>query len=95
MDGINISSFKVLKHEAKVVLGYHPGDRQPSIQHLFIDHEKRPFEWLGSQDLSIAAIHNSLGLGKVCFADYANGSWFQKPAPWNVDQVHIPKKVIC
>ncbi len=75
-------------HEAKIVLGYHPGDRQPSIQHLFIDNQKRPFEWLGKKDLSIEGIHKELKLDQINFADYANGSWFQKSAPWNVNAVH-------
>ena len=72
-----------LGQEAKVILGYHPGDRQPSIQHLFIDGNQRPFDWLGPQDLSIESIHKNLNLSKILFADYANGSWFHKSAPWN------------
>ena len=70
----------------------HPGDRQPSVQHLFIDNKKRPFEWLGKKDLSIVGIHKELKLDQIYFADYANGSWFQKSAPWNVETVHPQTK---
>ena len=82
-------------HEAQIVLGYHPGDRQPSIQHLFIDGEQKPFEWLGSYDLSTEAIHRNLRLDQICFADYANGSWFHKPAPWNGMHTQFQQLQIC
>ncbi len=76
-----------LGKEARVSLGWHPGDSQPSIQILEIDGKQRNIRILGQFDTSIEGIWRSLELGSVCFADYANGSWFQKPAPWDLRDV--------
>ena len=39
---------------------------------------------LGSIDCSIDGVWSLFGLGSVSFADYADGSWFQRSAPWEV-----------
>ena len=73
-----------LGHEAVVTLGWFPGDLRPSVQQLRIDGQPTDISVLGEWDLSIDGIWKQLDLGSVSFADYADGSWFQKPAPWNI-----------
>lgn len=71
-----------LGREARVTLGWHPGDRQPSHVQLLVDgRECRP-EVLGPVDLSIDGSWRALGLGRVRFADFADGGWFQRAASW-------------
>ena len=76
-----------LGKEAKVVLGWHPGDDSPSLQVLEIDGRQRDFQLVGRLDSSIEGIWQRLQLGQVRFADYADGSWFQKSAPWDLQEV--------
>ena len=32
-------------------------------------------------------------LGLVQFADYADGSWFQKKAPWDIQEVSVEENI--
>ncbi len=73
-----------LGREAKITFGWHPGDAYPFIQILELEGEIRSWKLLGSVDSSIDGIWEFLHLGTVKFAEYADGSWFQKTAPWNV-----------
>ena len=75
------------------MLGWHPGDSQPSIQHLQVDGRERDFRLLGRQDTSIEAVWKKLQLGVVQFADYADGSWFQKKAPWDIQEVSMEENI--
>lgn len=76
-----------LGKEARVSFGWHPGGSEPSLQILEIDGKQRDIRILGRFDTSIEGIWQSLGLGSVRFADYADGSWFQKSAPWDLRDV--------
>lgn len=71
--------------EAQVTLGWHPGDRQPSSVHLLVDGAPADPRLLGPIDTSIEGTWRDLRLGRVRFADYADGSWFQRVAPWEGD----------
>jgi len=82
-----------LGKEALVTLGWHPGDAQPSVQVLQIDGRERDFRLLGMQNASISSVWRQLKLGSVQFADYADGSWFQKGAPWDLQEVSIEEKM--
>ena len=72
-----------LGSEAKVTFGWHPGDHSPSFYALEVDGHPRDWRLLGDVDASIDGVWKVLELGHVCFADYADGSWFQKDASWN------------
>ena len=63
---------------AKVEIGWHPGDRSPSYVQIISDRGMIPVEQIGHFDLSIDGINRTLDLPNVRFADYADGSWFQK-----------------
>ena len=79
-----------LGNEALITFGWHPGDHEPSIKTMQIDGVNRNIELLGHQDCSIAGIWQKLRLGEVLFSDYADGSWFQKPATWNPIKQNSP-----
>ena len=79
--------------EALIQLGWHPGDEQPSVHTLILDGCERSWELLGVQEISIAAIWTRLQLGTIRFASYADGSWFQKPAPWDIQRVAIENRI--
>lgn len=70
--------------EARVTLGWHPGDSEPSYKLLEIDGQPQSWGLLGTVDCSIDGVWKLFNLGSTSFAEYADGSWFQKPAPWNV-----------
>lgn len=63
---------------AQVEIGWHPGDRAPSYVHITSNRGIIPIEQVGTFDLSIDGINKALDLNNVRFADYADGSWFQK-----------------
>ena len=69
--------------EAKVTVGWFPGDSHPSIKMLELDGILRDWRLLGNVDASIDGIFAFLSLGSVRYASYSDGSWFQKSAPWN------------
>lgn len=72
--------------EALVTLGWHPGDRAPSVATLALDGVASDLRLLGPVDLSIDGTWRDLGLGEVTFADRAaEASWFQRAAPWEGD----------
>ena len=77
---------------AKVEIGWHPGDRSPSYVHITSNRGIIPIEQIGNFDLSIDGINRILDLSNVRFADYADGSWFQKdlfsPKPINIKTQH-------
>ncbi len=75
-----------LGRAATVTLGWHPGDAAPARVSLDVDGAPRPIEALGPADLSIQGTWQELGLGQVRFADYSDGGWFQRPAPWEFDR---------
>ena len=67
--------------------GWYPGDSSPSLQVLELDGIQKPIQILGDLELSIEGIWQKLNLGSVLFADYADGSWFQKSAPWDLQDL--------
>ena len=69
--------------EAKVTLGWHPGNYSPAFCSLEVDGRQRDWKVLGRVDSSIDGVWRELKLGEVEFADFADGSWFQKEASWN------------
>ena len=75
-----------LGRAATVTLGWHPGDAAPARVSLDVDGAPRPIEALGPAALSIQGTWQELGLGQVRFADYSDGGWFQRPAPWEFDR---------
>ena len=70
--------------EARVTIGWHPGDASPSYTLLEVDGQIRKWEILGPIDCSIDGVWSLFRLGEVNFADYADGSWFQRSSPWDV-----------
>ncbi len=74
-----------LGQTAQVTLGWHPGDTAPATASLVVDGHPRSLALLGPVDLSIDGTWRDLRLGTVRFADYADGSWFQRTAPWEAD----------
>lgn len=73
-----------LGQEARVTFGWHPGDSEPSYRLLEVDGQIRDWRLLGGLDCSIDGVWNLLNLGDVSFAEYADGSWFQRSAPWDI-----------
>ncbi len=73
-----------LGQEAKVTFGWFPGDAEPSYKLLEVDGEARDWRLLGNVDCSIDGVWERLRLGEVSFAEYADGSWFQRSAPWDL-----------
>ena len=73
-----------LGSEARVTFGWHPGDASPSYKLLEIDGQIRKWELLGPVDCSIDGVWKLFRLGDVSFADYADGSWFQRSSSWDV-----------
>ena len=83
-----------LGKEAKVVFGWHPGDASPSLQILEIDGVQRDIQVVGKLDYSIEGIWQKLQLGETRFADYADGSWFQKSAPWDLQEMRLDERLL-
>ena len=81
-----------LGSEAIIRLGWHPGDSQPSVRVLMVDGYERSWKLLGVQEISLAGIWSRLRLGTIRFASYADGSWFQRSAPWDIQQVVIEEE---
>ena len=67
-----------LCQHAQVTIGWHPGDRSPSLLHIQTDKGILPVQLLTPTELTIDAINSMLDLRNVQFADYADGSWFQR-----------------
>jgi S-adenosylmethionine synthetase len=70
---------------ARVELGWFPGDASPSHLQLLVDGQARDTAILGPVDWSIDGSWRALSLGQVDFADWADGGWFQRTAPWEFD----------
>lgn len=79
--------------QAKVLLGWHPGDQTPTTKQLTVDGKIRPISLLGSLDLTLDGLYRRLGLQQVQFATYADGSWFQKSAPWEAPMALLKNTV--
>lgn len=82
-----------LGNTAIVRFGWHPGDKEPSVQILEIDGQQRDIRILGNFDMSITGIHKQLGLENILFREYADGSWFQKSAPWDLQTVTLHSEI--
>lgn len=75
-----------LGDEAKVTLGWRPGDERPSTVELLVDGAPVVPELLRGSDLSIDCTWKDLALGSVGWAAQSDGSWFQRPGPWDGQQ---------
>ena len=67
-----------LCRHAQVIMGWHPGDRSPNHIQIQTDKGILPIQHLTPTELTIDTIYTMLDLRHVHFADYADGSWFQK-----------------
>ncbi len=74
--------------QALVTLAWAPGASRPARVDLVVDGKPVPAKFLGPFDFSIEGSVQALGLEAVSFAPYADGSWFQRPAPWEFDAAH-------
>ncbi len=72
-----------LGSEARVELGWRPGDERPGHVQLVVDGRGCELACVGPIDLGIEASWRELDLDAIRWAERSDGSWFQRPAPWN------------